>query len=240
MDRINALETKIETSEKRFENENKLRRSETEELFKMFSELAGGKILPRSEQVSPDDNITPRGQLTTQSPCADKYKTTELAIELQNLEAYIKGAAVEKQQNFKLRSELKCISKQLEANNNMFESRIKDEMRNFTNDVSDKLSLLVSEERFNNLSDFVTTSRSELRNEARQSLISLKFDVETYIQKLSNDFHTVNKTAMEKVERCNNAIDSLTIVTNERLNNFSTFVTSTQSEFRNESSQSLN
>jgi DNA-binding ferritin-like protein len=121
----------------------------------------------------------------------------------------------------------------------MFESRINEEIRNFTNDVSDKLMLVVSGERFNSLSAFVTTTQSELRNEARLSLISLKSDVATSIQKLSNSLQTVNITAIRSVERCNNLSDSLIIVTNERLNNVSAFVTTTQSELRNESRRSL-
>jgi hypothetical protein len=62
----------------------------------------------------------------------------------------------------------------------MCESKINEKIRNFTNNVSDKQTSLVTAERFNNLSAIVTkiatTTLSELRHETRQSLSLIKSD----------------------------------------------------------------
>jgi ficolin len=199
MDRLSGLEMKLETEIKRrrletetFEAENKQRRSETEELFRIISELTKDKMLNKNEHMSRDEIITPAQQSTSLSPLTDNLKTTELALELKNLKSYFnKGAAIEKEENVKLRLELKNISKQMEIGTIMSESRIDEKIRNFTNYVSDKHSSLVTVERFNNLSAFVTkiatTTLPELKNETRQTLSSLKSDIETSMSELRRE-----------------------------------------------------
>lgn len=229
---------RLDTLEVKFEMENKLRRSETQELFRIISEIiVGGKMTASNEHASRGDighsdihaqmsyeNRVATLDRTTKLPSTDKNKTTEKELDLQKLKSYLLiGARIEKDENKKFREELKAISNKLTTDYAKFESKINEEIQNFTNDLSEKqISLgtnyahfmsnikedmknitgeilqkhkaVVTVDRFNNFSDFITAALSEIRNESGKSVGSFKSNVELSLQKLHNEHNSMNKT----------------------------------------------
>lgn len=209
MDRLNALEMK-------FEIENRLRRSETEECFRRISEMNTGRKVPNADELVPTDDMTPIQQVTAVMSSTDSNKTSNDTFDYQILKSYvIKGVKVEKQVNTIFRKELEHIVNKLKTDNSIFENVIKEEIRNFTEKVSDNQKSLVSVQQLDKFSETMIKQTDDKIYDVRTSLLSLKSDMDTIIPNIKKEMRNFTEKVTENHK---------SLVSAERFYNFSELV----------------
>lgn len=184
IDRIDSLETKFET-------ENRLRRSETGELFRKYSELTSAG----TPEVDGEMKTNLHG-----SEINGTFDGTQIAkTNMEQVREYlVKGTAEEKRENIKARSKLVELADNLKNEFTVLESHIENKVTNLTSEIMDRHNSLVSQNAFNNLKSNVSEikySFEKIADELKGELHSIKSDIETSIngsiQEIKFEFHNM-------------------------------------------------